>query len=73
MTSLALQLGRRALRLRRQRRKSQAEIANLAGISVAFLSMIERGRRLPHLGTASKLAAALGVTLSQLFRFDARD
>ena len=43
------------------------ELAEKAGISVSFLSMIERAQRLPHLKTLSALSKALGITLSQLF------
>ncbi|HUB06888.1 MAG TPA: helix-turn-helix transcriptional regulator [Myxococcales bacterium] len=71
--SLAHRLGVRIRRLRRRRAMSQEELAERAGISVSFLSMLERGRRLPHLETVVKLADVLGVTLSQFFDLDARD
>lgn len=62
----------RALRLTRIGvQLTQEDLAKKAGISVSFLSMIERGVRAPHLATLSALAAALGVPLGELFAFDA--
>jgi transcriptional regulator with XRE-family HTH domain len=48
----------------------QQDLAAKAKISVAFLCMIERGARAPHLETLAKLADALQVPLAELFRFD---
>lgn len=50
---------------------TQRELAGKAGISVSFLSMIERGERAPHLETLTKIAEALGVPLMEFFTFDA--
>jgi transcriptional regulator with XRE-family HTH domain len=36
-------------------------------MSVSFLSMIERGDRVPHLESLMKLAAALRVSLAEMF------
>jgi transcriptional regulator with XRE-family HTH domain len=60
-------LGRRIRELRKQLCCTQEELANRAGISVSFLSMIERGERLPHLETLAQLAESLGRTLAELF------
>ena len=51
-------------------RMTQEELAANAGISVSFLSMIERGERAPHLDTLAKLATALQVPITELFSFD---
>ncbi len=59
------QLGRRINQLRKVRDLTQEELAERAGISVSFLSMIERAERLPHLTTLARLAEALGMTLSE--------
>ena len=48
-------------------RWTQEELAERAQISVSFLSMIERGERIPHVETLAAIANALGVTLSELF------
>jgi transcriptional regulator with XRE-family HTH domain len=42
-------------------------VAEKAGISVSFVSMIERGQRIPHVETLADISEALGVTLSDLF------
>ena len=51
-------------RIRDLRRKSGLTLQTLAdqaGISVGFLSQVERGKATPSLGTLASLAAALGV------------
>jgi transcriptional regulator with XRE-family HTH domain len=62
-------LGQRIRELRTQRREewTQQELAKRARISVSFLSMIERGERVPHVETLAALADALEVPLSELF------
>jgi transcriptional regulator with XRE-family HTH domain len=42
-------------------------IAQRAGISPAFLSMVVHGRERPSLTTAERLAAVLGQSVAQLF------
>lgn len=51
---------------RRHRGMSQAQLAEMAGISAAYLSQIESGRRDGTADVLSKLAAALMVTLDDL-------
>ena len=49
-----------AIQLARSKRKlSQAALAKRAGISVSYLSLLERGRRDPPLSTIQRIAAAL--------------
>lgn len=69
MTEIGKRLGRRIRDLRTQRtdRWTQEELAERARISVSFLSMIERGERIPHVETLAAISSALGVTLSELF------
>jgi len=70
---VAKEVGRRIRRLRTGRLEgpwSQAELASRAGLTVSFLSMIERGERSPGLDTLAKLAAALHVPLAELFAFE---
>jgi len=55
---------------RKQRRLSQAELAEKAGISITFLSKIERGIKFPTSDTLSGLANGLNVEVYQLFRND---
>lgn len=67
--NLAERIGRRIRQLRTtgSRRWTQEEMAERAGISVSFVSMIERGERMPHVETLAAIADALTVPLAQLF------
>jgi transcriptional regulator with XRE-family HTH domain len=53
-------------RFRGERQMTQQHLANLAGIHVQTVSDIERGKHHPSDDTMDSLAAALGVTPSQL-------
>jgi DNA-binding XRE family transcriptional regulator len=60
-------LGRKVQDLRRKRQLTQAELANLAGLSAATVTNIERGaERGTHLATIHGLARALGVPPDEL-------
>jgi transcriptional regulator with XRE-family HTH domain len=51
------------LKSERLRRKlSQEALAAKAGLSVSYISMLERGQRMPPLDTLESLAKALAVT-----------
>jgi len=67
MVEVANRLGHRVRELRRQLSSTQEELAHRAKISVSFLSMVERGERLPRLETPATLADALGASFSELF------
>ncbi len=60
-------LGERIAALRRMIKLTQEEFAERTGISVSYLSMIERAQRTPHIGTLARVAKELGVSVSQLF------
>ena len=49
-------------RLRSKKKLSQKALADKVGISVSYVSMLERGQRSPPLETIEKMAKALGVT-----------
>jgi transcriptional regulator with XRE-family HTH domain len=66
---LAKQLGARIASLRAKRSLTQERCAWEAGLSKAYLSQIEAGKRLPSLPTLSALARRLGVEMSELFVF----
>ncbi len=70
MSDLAKQLGRRIHLFRKQSGLTQAALAEKAKISNEFMSGIERGARLPSLPTLERVAAALRVSLKDLFNFD---
>lgn len=44
----------------------QVELAERAGISVSYLSLLEQGKRDPSFSTVEKVSQALGVPLSIL-------
>jgi transcriptional regulator with XRE-family HTH domain len=48
-------------RLRAKKKLSQKALADKVGISVSYVSMLERGQRSPPLETIEKMAKALGV------------
>ncbi len=66
-SKVASQLGQRVCDLRKALSFTQEELAKKAGIGVSYISMIERGDRTPRVETLVRIAAALGVSLSQLF------
>lgn len=61
-------LGQRLRQLRGQRRLSQEQLAEAAGIHVTYLSTLERGRRNPTLSVLVDLAKALDMSLSELLK-----
>ena len=60
-------LGNNIKSLRARRGLSQADFAEKAGISITFLSNIERGIKYPQPNMLSKIANALGVDVNELF------
>lgn len=61
-------LANRIRSLRGERRLTQEEFAAKAGISISFVSMLERGERSPSYETLLQLAAGLDVPACELFR-----
>ncbi len=53
-------------RLRSKKNLSQKALADKVGISVSYVSMLERGQRSPPLETIEKMAKALGVPPANL-------
>ena len=53
-------------RLRSKKHLSQKALADKVGISVSYVSMLERGQRSPPLETVEKMAKALAVPPAQL-------
>ena len=62
------EIGRRVRKLREEPRLTQESLAEAAGVSVPYVSHIERGIKKPSLGTLLRLSAALGVTVDTLLR-----
>ncbi len=65
--SLADTVARNLSAHRRRRNLTQAAFASIAGVSVSYVSMLERGLRSPPLETVETLAHALGVAPITLF------
>jgi transcriptional regulator with XRE-family HTH domain len=61
-------LGKNIKFFRSHRHLSQADLAEKAGISITFLSNIERGNNFPLAGTLCSLAKALEVEVFELFK-----
>lgn len=55
-------IGANVRRIRRAANMSQAVLAERAGLSPAYVSMMERGRANPRLETLAALADALGTS-----------
>lgn len=59
--------GQRIRSLRLLRGESQEQLALRAGITPAYLGMVERGEKNPTLLTVEKLCGALGISLEECF------
>lgn len=65
--NVKLSLGHRLRQLRLERRLSQRDLAQLAGISTNSVSLIEREEISPSVSTLQSLARALNVKISYFF------
>ena len=61
-------LAERVKYLRRSKRWSQEQLAERASIQRSYLADLERGHRNPSVRTLVKVANAIGVPISALFR-----
>jgi transcriptional regulator with XRE-family HTH domain len=66
-------LGARIRELRRQQKKSLAQLSKASETSVAMLSHIERGETQPSLKTLDRVRQALGVPMTRLFPHSEED
>ena len=71
MPSLREKFGQRLKAIRFARKLSQEQFAELLGISVDFLSLIERGINAPSFENLDAFSAQLKIPLAVLFDFDA--
>ena len=60
-------LGERLKAIRLLRRRTLKDVADAAGVSESFVSQVERGRSSASVATLQRLAAALGIEISDLF------
>lgn len=61
-----LLIGRRIHEIRQDSELSQMDLAEKAGLSVSYVSMIENGRRRVSLDALIRIANILGVTVDEL-------
>ena len=70
MKSLKSQFAKKIKSLRKSKNLTQVELAQLCGVSVSFISNIERGVNTPSFGVLESLAKALKVQVKDLFDFE---
>jgi transcriptional regulator with XRE-family HTH domain len=68
MPSLATIVAANISALRQRRNLTQKRLADASGVSVSYISMLERGNRTPPLQTLEKLAGPLKVEPWMLLR-----
>jgi transcriptional regulator with XRE-family HTH domain len=66
-TNGKLEVGERLRAIRSLRRLTLREVAEAAGVSESFVSQLERGRTSASVATLQRLAAAVGIEISDLF------
>jgi transcriptional regulator with XRE-family HTH domain len=69
MPSLRQDFGKRLKAIRLDRKLTQEEFAELVGISVDFLSLIERGINSPGFEVLERMADRLDMQVQELFDF----
>jgi len=67
-TGLRATLAQNIKTLRFRRNWSQADLAEKSGLSIVYLSDIERGNKWPYLDTLVKLATALNIEVYELLK-----
>jgi transcriptional regulator with XRE-family HTH domain len=67
MSEVKVRFGRRLRKIRRNQDLTQAQLAELVGVSVDFISLIERGLSSPSFETIQKFGEVLEVDFSEFF------
>lgn len=68
--SIQSRVSRNIQRIRREKDLSQEEIAHRADIHQTYLSGVETGKRNPSILVVERIAKALGVDVSEIFKPD---
>lgn len=68
--NIAKDIATRITQLRQQKNYTMAKLADITGITRSMISQVEKGEALPSLQTLSRIAEALGITLSSFFDMD---
>lgn len=63
-------IGSKIKELRRNRRLSQEELADIINVNFRTIQRIETGRNVPSLETLSKLAQAFEINIRDFFNFE---
>ncbi|WP_372806238.1 helix-turn-helix domain-containing protein [Pontiella sp.] len=63
-------IGKRIARLRKEAGFTQERFAEATNYSVEFISFVERGIHAPSLEGCERIANALNITLSELFKLE---
>lgn len=61
-------LGHRIYKLRKERKMTQEDLAFKVGVDRSYMGFVERGEKNATVRILAKIASALKVTLSELFR-----
>lgn len=70
MLNLRILFGKRLRKIRRHNDLTQERLAELLGISVEFVSNMERGVNAPSFETIEKIAQAFDLPVNELFTFE---
>jgi transcriptional regulator with XRE-family HTH domain len=68
VSDIKIAFGKNLRRLREKRGVSQEALANDAGLDRTYVSSVERGRRNVSLENIGRLAKALNINITELFR-----
>jgi transcriptional regulator with XRE-family HTH domain len=69
VATLRQQFGNHLKEIRAERGLTQERFAETLGMSVDFLSLIERGRNSPSFDTIERISKRLKMSVAQLFTF----
>lgn len=67
MKNIEITFGLKIKELRKQKKYSQEQLANLASINKSYISQIENGKTKVSLEIMSKLAKAFEIEINKLF------
>jgi len=70
LRDLKAQFGLRVRQIRDELDKTQEQFAEILGISVDFLSLIERGRNAPSFKKLERMSRGLNKPVAYLFTFE---